>query len=160
MFYSFINRPEKRNKQVVVDQKTITGNIQFKHSLRRDEIFDQCQNKFENLSMRSKRKVVIGFCLISLCSNVYLIMSNLDKVHSVAFSKTPVSISNEIATANRQILITLDQVKEIERLKKYADSLSEGMSDKDITDSNSITKRPGMESPTLLKNQYRSQSFK
>jgi hypothetical protein len=121
------------------------------------------QAKSEKLSLKAKRLVAIGFCLISFSSCVYQIVKSFygnDKVNlSIAAIRVPEQVTQnenrEIAPSNE---VSKNEFKKIKKFRAYIDSLARSNSGRRIYDS--IHKyRPGLiDSLAIIENIYKSQS--
>ena len=121
------------------------------------------QSKSEKLSLSSKRLVVIGFCLISLSSSVYLVVKSFYGNDSVNLSIAAIRVPEQVAqNENIQIApangVFKNEMEKIKVFRAYIDSLATSNSGRRIYDS--IRKyRPGLiDSLAVIENIYKSQS--
>lgn len=151
---------------------------QVKHNLQEDKIalsiVNNCirvqkhlseflQRRSEMLSLTCKTFVFIIFCLISVCSCLYLIIKNFEFKISQSYSITPIRVPKQVAQNELQkrqpsVGVTKKEFEKIQKFRFYMDSLARSKTGKRIHDSILIN-RPGLiDSITIIENLYQLHS--
>jgi len=116
------------------------------------------QKKFEMLTTKAKRLIVVAFCVLSFCSCIYLIVKSFRPHHYTALAIVPIRVLTPNVHDGIQPYISKQEVEKIQKFKSYLDSLSNSKSGKRILDSINAN-RPGLiDSLSIVENLYQLQS--
>ena len=104
-----------------------------------DRLASAMQKESEHLSATGKKLALIMFCLIGVCSSIYLITVNIFyKKNSSDLLITSIPLPKHVFEndENRNhVIISETEFKKIENFKNYMDSLSKSTSGQNIKDS-------------------------
>ena len=158
MFFLFKRKNRQEHQPQNSQQDKIAQNIVNRCLGLQFKACKFLQNKFEMLTTKAKRWIVLSFCVLSFCSCIYVIVKSFRPYPYNSFAIVPIRVSTQNVHNDIQPSISKQEVEKIQKFKCYLDSLSISKSGKRTLDSINAN-RPGLiDSLSIVENLYQLQS--